>query len=107
MFVLLMVLTILAVLALVVVLVYYLAHIIGLLEAIGGKPASLLAKLRLGLRAIETETGALPAQVPPLNETLGAIAGGLQQVDRHLVGTIEAVLRQERRSTPPASPLAP
>ncbi len=97
MFVLLMVLTILAVLALVVVLVYYLAHIIGLLESIGGTPTSSLARLRVGLRAIETETGNLPSQVPPLNETLGAIAAGLGQVDRHLVGTIEAVQRQERR----------
>lgn len=97
MFVLLMVLTILAVLALVVVLVYYLSHIIGLLESIGGTPTSSLARLRVGLRAIETETGNLPSQVPPLNATLGAIAEGLGQVDRHLVGTIEAVQRQARR----------
>ena len=70
MYTLLMVLTILAVLLLVFVLVKYLRSIIALLNSIGGAGDSYLAKLRLGLRAIETETGHLPVEVTKLNETL-------------------------------------
>ena len=96
MFTLLMILTALAVVALVAVLVFFLAHIIRLLERIGGTPTSWLAKLRLGLRAIETETGVLPGGVTQLNGTLSTIADGLGVVDEHLVGTIGAVVRQEQ-----------
>ena len=95
MFILLMLLTALAVVALVVVLAYYLIKISTLLESIGGTPTSTLAKLRWGLRAIETETGHLPVQVTKLNEALSAVADGLGVVDGHLVGTIEAVVQQE------------
>ena len=95
MFTLLMLLTALAVVALVVVLAYYLIKISVLLESIGGTPTSSLAKLRWGLRAIETETGHLPVQVTKLNGTLSAVADGLGVVDGHLRGTIEAVVRQE------------
>ena len=95
MFTLLMLLTALAVVALVVVLAYYLIKISVLLESIGGTPTSSLAKLRWGLRAIETETGHLPVQVTKLNGALGAVADGLGVVDEHLRGTIEAVVRQE------------
>lgn len=73
----------------------YLALIARTLEAIGGSPDSFLAKLRLGLRAIETETSHLPVEVTKLNAGLTAVAAGLQQVDLHLVGTIEAVVKQE------------
>lgn len=73
----------------------YLIMISRLLEAIGGTPTSYLAKLRLGLRAIETETGHLPVQVTKLNEGLTAIAEGLSVADGHLVGTIDAVVKQE------------
>lgn len=96
MYIFLMVLTIVAVLLLVVVLVYYLKEIIELLNSIGGDGKSYLAKLRLGLRAIETETGHLPEQVTRLNETLSKTAGGLKTVDQHLTGTIDAVLKQEK-----------
>ena len=90
----LMILTILAVVLLVIVLVSYLKAIITLLNSIGGKGDSYLAKLRLGLRAIETETGHLPVEVTKLNETLTKTAGGLKVVDNHLVGAIEAVVKQ-------------
>lgn len=72
----------------------YLYMIIQLLEAIGGDPDSYLAKLRLGLRAIETETGHLPVQVTKLNAGLSAVADGLQVADQHLTGTIDNVLKQ-------------
>lgn len=76
------------------VLALYLVQIARTLEAIGGNGDSFLAKLRLGLRAIEQETSFLPTEVTKLNQGLTAVAGGLQQVDRHLVNTIDAVVRQ-------------
>lgn len=98
MYILLMVLTILAVLLLVGTLVYMLRRIIGLLTSIGGNGKSYLAKLRLGLRAIETETSHLPVQVTKLNNTLSNTAAGLKVVDDHLTGTIDAVLKQAQAS---------
>lgn len=73
----------------------YLYQIGNILDAIGGAPNSYLAKLRLGLRAIETETSHLPVQVTKLNQNLMAIGEGLETVNGHLNKTIEAVLRQE------------
>ncbi|MEM7130141.1 MAG: hypothetical protein AAF702_27670 [Chloroflexota bacterium] len=73
----------------------YLVMISRLLEAIGGTPTSYLAKLRLGLRAIETETAHLPVQVTKLNAGLKAIADGLSLADEHMVGTIDAVVKQD------------
>jgi predicted PurR-regulated permease PerM len=91
----LMLCTILVVVLLVVVLVSYLSRIINSLNSIGGDGKSYLAKLRLGLRAIETETGHLPTEVTKLNETLSDTAGGLVAVNENLEGTIEAVLAQK------------
>jgi len=90
-----MLVTILAVLALVVVLLGMVFSITSVLQRIGGDPDSYLAKLRLGLRAIETETGHLPGSVVALNEELGEIAGGLAVVSGHVKGTIEAAVAQE------------
>jgi hypothetical protein len=84
------------------VIVFFLALAIGLiyisdmLRKIGGTPTSYLAKLRLGLRAIESETGHLTPQVIRVNEGLTKVAGGLQAVDGHLVGTIDAAVKQPR-----------
>lgn len=77
------------------VLVVYLVMIARTLEAIGGNGDSFLAKLRLGLRAIEQETSHLPTQVTILNQGLTAVAGGLKAVDAHLVNTIDAVISQK------------
>jgi hypothetical protein len=88
------VLTALAVLALVGALTVYLVRIAHVLERIGGTPTSLLAKIRLGVRAIEQETSALAPEVTRLNGGLGAVAGGLRVVDDHLAGTVAAVTRQ-------------
>ncbi len=84
-----------AVLLLFVVLAYALTKISGLLRDIGGTPTSYLAKLRLGLRAISSETGHLEPQVIKLNEGLSQVAEGLRVVDGHLVGTLSAAQRQE------------
>lgn len=95
MIVLLMVLSVLGVLALFGALIYFLRKIIAVLDSVGGRADSYLAKLRLGLRAIEVETGHLPTQATQLNDTLQAIAGGLQTVDQGLVATATAATRQE------------
>ena len=95
MYVQLMLLTILAAILLVFVLVKYLRAIIAILTSIGGDGNSFLAKLRLGLRAIETETGHIPGEVTLLNKQLTDTAEGLKAVDAHLVGTIDAVLKQK------------
>jgi hypothetical protein len=76
------------------VLAYALLKISAALESIGGMPTSHLAKLRLGLRAIEKETSHLAPQVAKVNAGLTQIAGGLASVDKHLAGTIDAVTRQ-------------
>ncbi len=77
------------------VVAYLVYRITLLLEKIGGNGDSYLAKLRLGLRAIETETGHLPTEVTKLNAGLTAVAGGLHAVDEHLVKTIDAVVKQK------------
>ena len=87
--------TALLVLVFFAVLAYALVKIAGALESIGGTPTSYLAKLRLGLRAIEKETTHLGPQVIKVNAGLTQIAGGLVSVDKHLVGTIDAVVKQE------------
>ena len=97
MYVLLMILTILAVLLLVIVLAWFLTNIIDLLNSIGGDGNSYLARLRLGLRAIETETGHLAGQITRLNAGLESTGEGLSTIDRHLDETIEAVVAQEKK----------
>lgn len=93
--ILLTVLTAALILIFLVVLAYALVKICQVLESIGGLPVSYLAKLRMGLRAIERETSHLPAQVGVLNAGLTAVGGGLQAVEGHLRGTIAAAVQQE------------
>lgn len=64
------------------------------LEAIGGRGESYLAKLRLGLRAIERETSHLPGAAPGINAGLGALAAGLAVVDATLGQAHAALTRQ-------------
>jgi hypothetical protein len=74
-----------------------LVSIVGALEAIGGNGDSLLAKLRLGLRAIERETSHLPAAAPKINTGLQEIARGLMQVDSTLGALYADLKAQEKR----------
>jgi hypothetical protein len=90
-----MILTVLLVLVFVIALIYFVIRIHRLLVNIGGDGNSFLAKLRLGLRAIETETGHLPVQVTKLNETLSNTGAGLKVVNGHLEATIQAALKQK------------
>lgn len=101
--VLLALLSVAGVAALFVALAFFLLRIASELETIGGErktygqPASYLSKIRLGVRAIETQTGALAPQVTKLNGELGAVRDGLRAIDANLGGLIEAVARQEGR----------
>jgi hypothetical protein len=88
------VLSILAVVLLAGALIYFLVRITSVLGRTGGAPTSYLAKIRMGLRAIEVETGHLPVEVTRLNEQLRQIAGGLQAVDGQLVATAGAAAKQ-------------
>ncbi|GAC1444976.1 MAG: hypothetical protein NVSMB52_04920 [Chloroflexota bacterium] len=98
---LLMILSIAMVLLLFGALVFYLLRIIKTFESIGGEPvgyssrASYLGKIAFGVRAIQQQTGHLGPEVVRLNESLTKAAGGLRSIDGHLVGTIDAVVRQE------------
>lgn len=81
----------LAVVAFATVLVVYLVAILRALDAIGGRPTSFLAKIRLGVRAIESETGALAPQVTRLNDSATAIRDGLGAVAKDLDAVAQAL----------------
>ncbi|MCH8079776.1 MAG: hypothetical protein IIA77_02270 [Proteobacteria bacterium] len=96
MMILLTILTAILVVVFFLVLAYGLIKISSMLRSIGGTPTSFLAKIRYGLRAIETETGHLTPQVVRLNDGLTQVGAGLKEVDRNLVDVIEAAVKQER-----------
>ncbi len=89
-------LTALAALAFLGVVAFALTKIVAALESIGGRGDSYLAKLRLGLRAIERETSHLPAAAPEINAGLQDVAGGLASVDATLAGLHNALQAQEK-----------
>ena len=91
---LLTVLSLLAVVLLVGTLIFFLVRIVGVLDRVGGGPTSYLAKIRMGVRAIEVETGHLPEQATALNDHLGKILGGLKAIDDALVATAGAAAKQ-------------
>lgn len=100
---LLMLLSVIGGAALFIALALFLLAITDQLEKIGGEAkgygakASFLSKIRVGVRAIEIETGAIAPQVTKLNGTLTSIRDGLIAVDHSLDGVIAAVVRQEAR----------
>lgn len=83
--------------ALFVALATFLILILRELVPTGGSPVSLLAKIRMGLRAIEVETGYLPREVTRLNAGLGQVGAGLVAVDGNL-GRLAAALQQQEKS---------
>jgi len=101
-FVILALVSVLGVAALFVALALFLRAIDRVLEDIGGpatrfsSPMNFLAKIRLGVRAIEQQTGALTPYVTKLNSGLGAIRDGLKAIDVNLAGLISAVSLQRR-----------
>ena len=93
--VLLAVLSVLAVMLLVGALIFFLVRIVKVLDRVGGEPTSYLAKIRMGVRAIEVETGHLPEEATVLNSQLEKILGGLKAIDEVLVATAGAAAGQE------------
>ncbi len=91
----LMLATAVAVLGFFLVVAFALLRIDPLLEAIGGKGDSYLAKLRLGLRAIDRETSHLPVAVPRINAGLGELAGGLTAVNATLGDAYASLVAQK------------
>ena len=86
--------------ALFIALAIFLFMISSQLAIIGGEEkgygvkASFLSKIRVGLRAIESETGMIAPQVTRLNGTLTQVRDGLVVVNDNLGGVIAAVSRQ-------------
>ena len=101
-FVVLAAISVVGVAALFVALALFLRAIDRVLEDIGGPasrfsaPVNYLAKIRLGVRAIERQTDALAPYVTKLNAGLAAIRNGLKAIDANLAGVIAAVSRQGR-----------
>lgn len=101
-FVVLAILSVVGAAALFVALALFLRAIDRTLEEIGGPatrfvaPVNYLAKIRLGVRAIERQTDALAPSVTKLDAGLSAIRGGLEAIDANLAGLIAAVSRQSR-----------
>jgi len=94
-------LSVIGAVALFVALVFYLNAIVKELEKIGGSkkagfglPASFLSKIRLGVRAIEVQTGGLAPEVTQLNSGLSAVRDGLRAIDSNLDGVITNVSAQ-------------
>jgi hypothetical protein len=102
-FVILAILSVIGAAALFIALALFLRAIDRTLEDIGGPatrfstPANYLSKIRLGVRAIEKQTGALGPNVTRLNGGLSVILDGLKAIDANLAGLIMAVSRQARR----------
>ena len=86
-----------AVAALFIALAAFLVLILRELDPTGGTGHSYLAKIRLGLRAIEIETGHIPGEVVPLNQRLTLIRDGLVQVDANLGSLASGIQGQEGR----------
>ncbi len=99
-FTLLMLLSVIAAAALFIALALFLDAITTQLEKIGGEEkgygvrASYLSKIRVGVRAIESETGMIAPQVTQLNTTLSQVRDGLIVVEANLGGVIAAVSKQ-------------
>ena len=81
--------------ALCIALATFLTLILRELQPTGGTPVSFLAKIRVGLRAIEVETGNIPREVTRLNGGLAAIRDGLVVVDANLGSLATSLQRQE------------
>ena len=99
-FTLLTLLSVIGASALFIALAIFLNLITNQLEKIGGEDkgygvrASYLSKIRMGVRAIESETGMIAPQVTQLNGTLTQVRDGLVVVDNNLGGLIAAVTKQ-------------
>jgi septation ring formation regulator EzrA len=93
-------LSLLVIAAFIAVLVVGLVKINEVLESIGGERVGYSGKLSdlglisFGVRAIEQQTSHLGPALNELNDRLARATDGLQQVERNLSQTLEAVERQ-------------
>jgi hypothetical protein len=100
-FVLLTLVSVVGVWALFIALALFLRAICMALEDIGGpstrfyRPNNFLGKIRLGVRAIETQTSALGPAVTKLNGGLSAVRDGLKAIDQNLAGVIDGASQQK------------
>jgi hypothetical protein len=76
------------------VLLYFLRRLVFALDAIGGAPDSYSARIRFGLRAIETQTGHLPKHVGQLNEQLETLAEKTGAIDAAMGDVASALARK-------------
>ena len=95
--VLLTVISVIAASALFIALAIFLVLILRELEPTGRTGVSFLAKIRMGLRAIEIETGHIPKEVTRLNAGLSGVRDGLVVVDGNLARLAASVIQQEAR----------
>ncbi|MDQ3211980.1 MAG: hypothetical protein M3Q85_04845 [Acidobacteriota bacterium] len=95
--VLLTLISVIAASALFIALAVFLVLILRELEPTGYTGVSFLAKIRMGLRAIEVETGYIPKEVTKLNAGLSGVRDGLAVVDENLARLAASVIRQEAR----------
>ena len=83
--------------ALFIALAIFLVLILRELEPTGRTGVSFLAKIRLGLRAIEIQTGNIPTEVTKLNAGLSGVRDGLAVVDGNLARLASSVVAQEAK----------
>ncbi|HXG54873.1 MAG TPA: hypothetical protein VNJ03_05790 [Vicinamibacterales bacterium] len=95
--VLLTLISVVAASALFIALAIFLVLILRELEPTGKTGVSFLAKIRMGLRAIEVETSHIPREVTKLNAGLSGVRDGLIVVDGNLARLASAVIKQEAR----------
>ncbi|CAN5719679.1 hypothetical protein BH24ACI5_BH24ACI5_29100 [soil metagenome] len=93
--VLLTLVSVIAASALFIALAIFLVLILRELDPTGRTGVSFLAKIRLGLRAIEVETGNIPREVTKLNAGLSGVRDGLAVVDGNLARLASSVVAQE------------
>lgn len=84
------------VLLVLLVLAVALVRISDVLRQIGGTPTSFLAKLRVGLRAIDVETAHLEPQITALNAGFGEVASAVQQTEANLAATLDTSKPRDR-----------
>lgn len=95
--VLLTLISVIAASALFIALAIFLTLILRELEPTGRTGVSFLAKIRMGLRAIEMETANIPREVTKLNAGLSGVRDGLIVVDGNLGRLASSVIAQEGR----------
>ncbi len=75
----------------------YVILILRELRATGGTPTSLLAKIRLGRRAIEVHCRHIEPELTHLNRTLESVRDAFRAIEANCAGTPARIDRPEER----------